>query len=1687
MAQNTGGKGVRIKVSADTAKARRDIQKLDKSFVKTGKSAEKTTRSIKRLAIGIGSAFSAGVAVHGINKTTSGFIELENQVALVTGRTDELAKQMDKLYSISLKTRAPMAGTAEIFSRMGRSLRDSGVSIDEINKAVVSLNKAATISGGSVQSQQAAFMQLGQGLAAGALRGQELNSVMEQLPRVSRAIADELGVGIGELRKMAEQGEITSEVVFGAMLNQTEAINSEFKNIKLSSTKAFALMSDQIGRLVADLSLALGLTDSFATAFIRVAEYLDGNRISIVNSVVNARDALKDFRKELSADIKVEGGFLGYTQKLFAGVSEMVERYMKPTEQYIKGWGQRVSGYFFKIYDEVIGHSWWTDTMKETYGLTLEYLPKAVEKVRDFANTIVGYFKDLYGSASGAIELKVSSAIGGISSMKKTMASAVESAVNKGMSGLFGFNGEIRTGLTTAIVAAFTFAFSTGSISKSLSKVANKIGPLFALSIGAYLLETIGSPTTIASFAILAGEFVGSIAGNIVSALPEAFAAAMVGIPTALIAYMKEAGLVGGTLFAAGMVLALSKNARAFTATIGNFFAGGFAGKGDKMFGGASKDMTLLQVRAGLLGDTLRQKVSPAFANLKAQVVPTAASIQVVGSAIVTKYTPVIQRATLSTTAFAASQSKLKAGLAETGSFLKRNAKTAAILGAAMLFAGDAFASTGDEVSESSGAMSTAISAGLTALLLFPAEITDAVKALGGKIGKLLGKTVVVTMARSMLVTIGTAIAGAVAAAVGSVALLVAGAVAAVVAVGGLAYVMFFGEGDTFLEKSKDTIKKVGRLFNLVGDGNFENQQSVRKRAREINARGQLGKFRSGSTQTLRGLESINFGALGDKQSHRIVSAIDELEKASNEFNQETLTYGQASLEATKALEKAQKETTAAVKAADRGQNAELAETLVSGISGRRDDDDTKDILRELARIDISTPKGLQDFASAAELTGQMEKFPQQIQDLLSKVALSPLEPSQNLTDAIGNAIQATGPDFNWWTNMANWAAISEAFTGAAAKNLLAAEGREGIEQFIISQQRLNDRTQQALERYGLEGKSNLASVDMGERVAIAETLEKLLSFTAARDDALAAQASAETEQEVTDATANVSLYQASVDQLEAQLESITSKSIERGFEFTNYNILSSKLEGLGIGEALAAEIGYGLGNGIGDVGDNAKGMFGIWQLADALDGINDQIEEIERGQVSWSNETALTLAQLKNTKGEYEDVLTNANAIADALDVRGSEVPDLLAEAASISGLNIDLDKLFKVDPAKAGEIAELAASVIALKIAAADGGEGGLMLAGAEGFEDALAQIETKTAAIKAAMGSITGIGYSGGGNTETPIEMILSRTGLALESLTDMASGEVKALHSALKNIEAAEKAINKSGLANVEMRRKQLEIIRQQETKIQDILLSGTVGQAEAGLGSMGISEEIVRYGPEAIALAIEISELERERLRVNVDGQEAINDKIRERQDLLDAITEKESDSAGEELYNSLSSSLSGGLAHALKTGDLKGAFHQFADSFTSTVIDTFSEGLVEALLGDNLKKAMRGLFSEDMFKGLADGIKGLFSGIGGGGGLGGLFSGIMGIFGFSQGGIVPSTSYSQAGKDSVPALLKPGERVVDYRKGGHDDGSRGQSTVVNLNVTGDISRQTRKEIMGMIPQIANGVNSQNKERGGRFA
>ena len=148
---------------------------------------------------------SAGLAVQQVVRYADAWQNASNQLRQVTEGTEQLAQVQGQLLGLANETRSGFESTANLYSRLARSTTELGLEQSDLLDLTKSINQAFVASGATAQEADAAITQLSQGLAAGALRGDEFNSVSEQAPMLMRAIAESLDMTIGELREFASE------------------------------------------------------------------------------------------------------------------------------------------------------------------------------------------------------------------------------------------------------------------------------------------------------------------------------------------------------------------------------------------------------------------------------------------------------------------------------------------------------------------------------------------------------------------------------------------------------------------------------------------------------------------------------------------------------------------------------------------------------------------------------------------------------------------------------------------------------------------------------------------------------------------------------------------------------------------------------------------------------------------------------------------------------------------------------------------------------------------------------------------------------------------------------------------------------------------------------------------------------------------------------------------------------------------------------------------------------------------------------------------------------------------------------------------------------------------------------------------------------------------------------------------
>lgn len=183
--------------------------------------------TFKRVAGAIGAAFG----VSAIIKTSDAVAQTKSRLDLMNDGMQSTQELQNMIYESAKRSRGAYLDTADAVAKMGILAGDAFSSNDEIIAFMEQVNKQFTISGTSAEGTQAATLQLTQAMGAGVLRGEELNSVLEQAPTIVQTIAKHLGISTGQLREMASEGQITSEVVKEALLGAAEETNAKFESM----------------------------------------------------------------------------------------------------------------------------------------------------------------------------------------------------------------------------------------------------------------------------------------------------------------------------------------------------------------------------------------------------------------------------------------------------------------------------------------------------------------------------------------------------------------------------------------------------------------------------------------------------------------------------------------------------------------------------------------------------------------------------------------------------------------------------------------------------------------------------------------------------------------------------------------------------------------------------------------------------------------------------------------------------------------------------------------------------------------------------------------------------------------------------------------------------------------------------------------------------------------------------------------------------------------------------------------------------------------------------------------------------------------------------------------------------------------------------------------------------------------
>lgn len=219
-----------------------------------------------------GSYLSSGIS--DVIKYADSYTELQNRIRLVTNSQTAMVAATESVFDISLKTNQAVGATAQIYQRFAQNADRLNLSQLQVSELTETVAKSVAISGASAGAAEAALMQFGQALGSAELRGDELNSVIEQTPGLADAIAKGLGTTTGELKNLAKAGKLDIHTVIQALVKARDTVDNDFNKRVKTLSMSFTNLETSITKFSGEANSALGVTQKLATGVDFVSDHL---------------------------------------------------------------------------------------------------------------------------------------------------------------------------------------------------------------------------------------------------------------------------------------------------------------------------------------------------------------------------------------------------------------------------------------------------------------------------------------------------------------------------------------------------------------------------------------------------------------------------------------------------------------------------------------------------------------------------------------------------------------------------------------------------------------------------------------------------------------------------------------------------------------------------------------------------------------------------------------------------------------------------------------------------------------------------------------------------------------------------------------------------------------------------------------------------------------------------------------------------------------------------------------------------------------------------------------------------------------------------------------------------------------------------------------------------------------------
>lgn len=303
---------------AEVGRANTQLKETDSAAASAKKGLDGAKFAVNAL-VGAMAALGVGLGLRELAEAADAYTGLSARIQIATKDGGNFESAMAGVHQVALATNSSLQATGDLFTRIDAVGKEMGMTQQQALDLTKTVTQAIQIGGGSAQASEAAITQFIQAMQGGVLRGEEFNSIMENGYGLAEALAKGLGVTTGELRKMAENGELTSERVAKALQSQAAQVQSTYDQFPTTIGNALQKIATSWQILIGEMDQAHGasatvaewlvviadnmgivetLIDDLGNGFVWVGDQLKkidpSVWVSLKNALSSAYDAIKD-------------------------------------------------------------------------------------------------------------------------------------------------------------------------------------------------------------------------------------------------------------------------------------------------------------------------------------------------------------------------------------------------------------------------------------------------------------------------------------------------------------------------------------------------------------------------------------------------------------------------------------------------------------------------------------------------------------------------------------------------------------------------------------------------------------------------------------------------------------------------------------------------------------------------------------------------------------------------------------------------------------------------------------------------------------------------------------------------------------------------------------------------------------------------------------------------------------------------------------------------------------------------------------------------------------------------------------------------------------------------------------------------------------------------------------------------